>query len=171
MKKKVLFLDRDGVVNIDKKYVHKIEDFEFCDGIFDLCEYFLQRGYLICVITNQSGIARGYYTEKDFEILSAYMIDEFLKKGITIEKIYHCPHLNDCECRKPKPAMLLKAKKEFNVDMNESFFIGDNLSDMEAGMSANVKNLFLINNNYTSNDKFKTFNNLKTLLEYIKDIK
>ncbi|WP_291950941.1 HAD family hydrolase [Campylobacter sp.] len=171
MKKQALFLDRDGVINIDKKYVHKIEDFEFCEGIFELCEYFLSKDYLICVVTNQSGIARGYYTEEDFEILSIYMMNEFLKKGIKIEKIYHCPHLDNCECRKPKPAMLLKAKEEFGIDMSKSFFIGDNLSDMEAGVNANIKNLFLINEKYTSNKKFKVFDNLNALLKYLKEIK
>lgn len=170
--KKALFLDRDGVINIDKKYVYKIKDFEFCDGIFEFCKYFQNKDFLIFVITNQSGIARGYYKEEDFAILSAYMIDEFAKQAIKIEKIYHCPHLQGCECRKPKPAMLLKAKEEFNIDMEKSFFIGDNLTDMQAGINAKVKNLFLINDdvNYDKTE-FKIFKNLKELLKYLKDEK
>ncbi|WP_310794252.1 D-glycero-alpha-D-manno-heptose-1,7-bisphosphate 7-phosphatase [Campylobacter peloridis] len=169
MKKNALFLDRDGIINIDKKYVHKIEDFEFCDGIFELCEFFMQKDFLIFVITNQSGIARGYYSEKDFEILSSYMMNEFLKKGIKIQKIYHCPHLDGCECRKPKPAMLLKAQNEFNINMEKSFFIGDNITDMQAGINAKIKNLFLINEDYKDNENYKVFKNLKELLRYLKD--
>ncbi|MBF7047756.1 HAD-IIIA family hydrolase, partial [Campylobacter volucris] len=130
------------------------------------------KDFLIFVITNQSGIAREYYKEEDFAILSAYMIDEFAKQDIKIEKIYHCPHLQGCECRKPKPAMLLKAKEEFNIDMEKSFFIGDNLTDMQAGINAKVKNLFLINDdvNYDKTE-FKIFKNLKELLKYLKDEK
>ncbi|WP_039664771.1 D-glycero-alpha-D-manno-heptose-1,7-bisphosphate 7-phosphatase [Campylobacter subantarcticus] len=171
MKTKALFLDRDGIINIDKKYVHKVEDFEFCEGIFELCNFFQKQNFLIFVATNQSGIARTYYKEKDFEILSSYMLDEFLKKDIKIKKIYHCPHLENCECRKPKPGMLLKAQKEFNIDLSQSFFIGDNLSDMQAGINAGVKNLFLINENYNDDKNYKVFKNLKELLHYLKDRK
>ncbi|EAK0848311.1 D-glycero-alpha-D-manno-heptose-1,7-bisphosphate 7-phosphatase [Campylobacter lari] len=171
MKTKALFLDRDGVINIDKKYVHKIEDFEFCEGIFELCKFFQKQNFLIFVVTNQSGIARAYYNEKDFEILSSYMLDEFLKRNIKIAKIYHCPHLVNCECRKPKPGMLLKAQKEFNLDLSQSFFIGDNLSDMQAGINAGVKNLFLINEDYNDDENYKVFKNLKELLRYLKDRK
>ncbi|HEC1767518.1 TPA: HAD-IIIA family hydrolase, partial [Campylobacter lari] len=108
---------------------------------------------------------------KDFEILSSYMLDEFLKRNIRIEKIYHCPHLENCECRKPKPGMLLKAQQEFNIDFSQSFFIGDNLSDMQAGINAGVKNLFLINENYNDDKNYKVFKNLKELLHYLKDRK
>ncbi|HEG2582000.1 TPA: HAD family hydrolase [Campylobacter lari] len=171
MKTKALFLDRDGIINIDKKYVHKIEDFEFCDGIFEFCDFFQKQNFLIFVVTNQSGIARAYYSEKDFEILSLYMLGEFLKKGIKIEKIYHCPHLENCECRKPKPGMLLKAQKEFNIDFSQSFFIGDNLSDMQAGINVGIKNLFLISENYNDDENYRVFKNLKELLHYLKDKK
>lgn len=168
MKRNALFLDRDGIINIDKKYVHKIEDFEFCDGIFDLCDFFQEKNFLIFVVTNQSGIARSYYTQKDFEILSDFMLDEFKKRNIKITKIYHCPHLSGCECRKPKPGMLLKAKEEFDIDMNNSYFFGDNLSDMQAGLNAGVKNLFLINQNFLSEEFFKFFKNLKEAIRYLK---
>ncbi|TQR29534.1 D-glycero-beta-D-manno-heptose-1,7-bisphosphate 7-phosphatase [Campylobacter sp. MIT 99-7217] len=142
--KKALFLDRDGVINVDKKYVHKIEDFEFCEGIFELCDFFQKKGFYLIVVTNQSGIARGYYTEKDFEILSAFMCEQFLKKGIKIDKIYHCPHLEGCECRKPRAGMLLQAEKDFDLDLKQSLFIGDNLSDMKAGLNANLSELILV---------------------------
>lgn len=168
MEKKALFLDRDGVINTDKNYVYKIQDFEFCDGIFELCRYFLQKDYLIFIATNQSGIARGYYSEKDFEKLSAFMLKEFKKRGINITKIYHCPHLEDCECRKPKAGMLLKAKSEFKIEMRNSIFIGDNLSDMQAGMNANIGTLILVNAEKKEGNSFKAFKNLKEVLDFFK---
>ncbi|WP_270983326.1 D-glycero-alpha-D-manno-heptose-1,7-bisphosphate 7-phosphatase [Campylobacter helveticus] len=164
--KKALFLDRDGVINVDKKYVHKIEDFEFCEGIFKLCRIFTQKNYLIFVITNQSGIARGYYGEKDFATLSAFMCEEFAKKGILINKIYHCPHLEGCECRKPKPGMFLKAYEEFDIDRENSFFIGDNLTDMQAGLKAGLKKLYLINSTQNG-DFYQNYTNLNALLKDI----
>ncbi|TKX32079.1 D,D-heptose 1,7-bisphosphate phosphatase [Campylobacter estrildidarum] len=169
--KKALFLDRDGIINIDKKYVYKIEDFEFCEGIFDLCCYFLEKDYLLFIITNQSGIARGYYSEEDFFKLCDFFLKEFKKEKIHFSKIYHCPHLQDCDCRKPKPGMLLKAKKEFDIDMENSVFIGDNLSDMQAGLSANVKTLILVSQEKKEGNFFKQFKNLKEVLNFFQERK
>ncbi len=139
---KAVFLDRDGVINIEKNYVYKIEDFEFMPGIFDLCRKYQQEGYLIFIITNQAGIARGYYTEKQFLILTDWMIKELKKQDITITKVYFCPHHPDftgeCECRKPNPGMILQAAKEFDIDLSESILIGDKESDIEAGKRAGV---------------------------------
>ena len=144
---KCLFLDRDGVINIEKNYLYKIDDFEFIDGIFDLCRYYLSLGYIIVVVTNQSGIARGYYTKDDFETLTSWMIDEFEKKSIEIKKVYFCPHHPDidgeCKCRKPKPGMLLDAKKEFDIDMADSVMVGDKERDIEAALASGVKKSFL----------------------------
>lgn len=169
MKTKALFLDRDGVINIDKKYVYKIEDFEFCDGIFELCRYFLAKNYLLFIATNQSGIARGYYKESDFLKLCDYMLKEFVKQDIKIDKIYHCPHLEGCECRKPKAGMLLKAKDEFDLDMKNSIFIGDNLSDMQAGLNADIGTLILVNEEKKEGDFFKQCKNLKEILSFFKE--
>lgn len=169
MKRKALFLDRDGVVNIDKKYVYKIEDFEFCNGIFKLCRFFLERNYLIFIATNQSGIARGYYKENDFLKLCDFMVQEFKKQDIKIEKIYYCPHLKDCQCRKPKPGMLLKARDEFKIDMENSIFIGDNLSDMQAGLEAKIGTLILLSVEEKEGNFFKRFENLKEILEFFKE--
>lgn len=168
MKRKALFLDRDGVINTDKKYVCKVEDFEFCDGIFELCHYFLQKDYLLFVITNQSGIVRGYYTEEDFFKLCEYMLAEFKTRNINFSKIYHCPHLENCECRKPKPGMFLKAKDEFQIDMENSIFIGDNLSDMQAGLNAKINTLILVNEEKKEGNYFKQFKNLKEILDFFK---
>jgi len=144
---KALFLDRDGVINIEKDYLYKIEDFEFIDGIFELCRYYQSQGYLIVVITNQSGIVRNFYTENDFNILTTWMVNEFLKNGITISKVYHCPRhpdiTGDCICRKPNPGMLLEARHEFNIDLSNSILVGDKERDIEAGLNAGLKQTYL----------------------------
>ncbi len=139
---KALFLDRDGIINIEKNYVYRIEDFEFTEGIFDLCRWFQNRNYLIFVITNQAGIARGFYTEDDLKILTNWMTKQFHNEGITISKTYHCPHHPDftglCRCRKPEPGMILKAKDEYDIDLKGSVMIGDKISDIEASKNAGV---------------------------------
>jgi len=148
MMHKALFLDRDGVVNVEKNYLFKKEDFVFINGIFDLCRHYSQKGYLIFIVTNQSGIARGYYSESDFINLNNWMIGEFKKKGVEISKIYYCPHHpdygNECECRKPKPKMLLDAKEEFDLDMSSSLLVGDKERDIEAALNAGVKETYLL---------------------------
>ena len=173
---KALFLDRDGVINVDKSYVYRACDFEFKEGIFALCALFLQKGYEIFVITNQSGIARGFYSEEDFENLSEFMLDEFEKKGVEIKKVYHCPHLDGCECRKPKPGMILQAQAEFSVNLKESVLIGDNLTDMQAGLNAGVSTLCLVKNdenldeNSSTNAEFyEKFSNLNEIIAYFKE--
>ena len=150
---KALFLDRDGVINVEKDYLYKIEDFEFIDGIFELCRHYKELGYLIFVVTNQSGISRGYYSEEDFNKLSLWMSKEFLKHSIKIEKVYHCPHhpniSGECSCRKPKPGMLLQATNEFDIDLEESLIIGDKERDIEAGLNAGLKKTYLFNESRT----------------------
>ncbi|MCK4442306.1 MAG: D-glycero-beta-D-manno-heptose 1,7-bisphosphate 7-phosphatase, partial [Sulfurovaceae bacterium] len=152
---KALFLDRDGVINKEKNYLYKIEDFEFIDGVFETCRYFQKKGYLIIIITNQAGIARKKYSENDFKILTDWMLKEFENKDIKILKVYHCPHHPDfsgeCECRKPKPKMILDAQNEFNIDLKKSILIGDKNSDIEAGLNAKIGNNYLI----TTGDKIK----------------
>ncbi len=146
---KALFLDRDGVINIEKDYLHKIEEFEFIEGIFDLCKYYLDLGYLIIVVTNQSGIARKYYTQKQFNILTTWMINEFKKHDILLTHVYNCPHhpsiTGECSCRKPHPGMLLNAKKEFDIDLENSIIVGDKERDIEAGINAGLKETYLFN--------------------------
>lgn len=147
-KNKALFLDRDGTINIEKNYVYKVEDFEFIDGIFGLIKSYQEKGFLIFIITNQAGIARGYYTEEDFKMLTEWMIDQFLKRGIKITKVYHCPHhpeiTGNCECRKPNPGMILDAIKEFEIDPVNSVLIGDKKSDILAGEKAGLgKNIYI----------------------------
>ena len=144
---KAVFLDRDGIINVDKGYVYKIEDFHFMDGIFDRLKDYQKQGYLLIIITNQAGIGRGYYTEEDFHILNEWMLNEFEIRGIHITKVYYCPYHPihgvgtykiDSYDRKPNPGMILKAEKEFNIDLSESILIGDKETDLEAGRRAGV---------------------------------
>lgn len=147
-RQKALFLDRDGVINKDLGYVYKIEDFYPVDGIYNLCKKFQNEGYKIIVVTNQSGIAREYYSQKDFEILSNWMLESFLEKGIKINGVYFCPHhpdINgDCDCRKPKPGMFIRAMEEHNVDLSKSVMYGDKKTDIEAAENAGLKKAFLV---------------------------
>lgn len=145
---KALFLDRDGVINFDKKYVYKQEEFEFIEGVFEACRYFQNLGYLIIIVTNQSGIARGYYTEKDYKILTAWMLERFVEEEIKITKVYYCPHhvgyTHECDCRKPQPGMILKAQEEFEIDLTQSKLVGDKVSDIKAGLLAGVRENYLV---------------------------
>ncbi len=147
-KNRALFLDRDGTINIEKNYVYKIEDFEFIDGILDLILNYYKQEFLIIIITNQAGIARGFYSENDFKNLTNWMLEQFNKKGIKITKVYHCPHhpeiTGECNCRKPNPGMILQAIQEFNIDPVNSVLIGDKKSDILAGKNAGIKKNFYI---------------------------
>lgn len=153
MSKKVFFLDRDGVINIDHGYIYKPEQFEFIPGVFEACKMINQQGYEIVVVTNQSGIGRGYYTEQDFIALTTWMTDKFSEQGVAILDVYYCPHhathginnyLQDCDCRKPKPGMLLNASLEHDIDVNASVIVGDKTSDMEAGKRAGVGTFYKV---------------------------
>ena len=139
---KALFLDRDGVINVEKNYVSRSEDFEFIKGIFELCKKYSDEGYYILIITNQAGIAKGYYTEDDFLKLTGWMTEQFLGRGIIIAKVFYCPHHPDitgpCRCRKPEPGMIIDAVKEFDLDISECVLIGDKESDLEAGRRAGI---------------------------------
>ena len=144
---RALFLDRDGVINVDKHYLYKVEDVEFVEGIFPLVKRFKEAGYLIIMVTNQSGIARGIYTQEDFRIISEWMQERFSANGTPFDAIYHCPHHpyidGSCECRKPKPGMLLEAKKAFDIDMQRSIMVGDKERDIEAAIHAKVGESYL----------------------------
>ncbi len=145
-KNRALFLDRDGVINVDHGYVCKIEDFEFCDGIFEVLKKYQKLGFLLIVVTNQSGIGRGYYTSEDFETVTAWKLDALEKREIFIDEVYHCHHDPDsgCGCRKPAPGMLLEACEKFDIDMENSWMVGDKKSDIDAAYNAGVKNTILI---------------------------
>jgi len=147
---KAVFFDRDGTINVEKNYLFKIEDFEFQPGIFELMKQYQDEGYLLFIITNQSGIARKLYAEEDFEKLNTWMIEQFNSAGIKITKVYFCPHhpkiTGECECRKPKPGMILQAIQQFNISPVNSILIGDKKRDILAGENAGIgKNLYIQN--------------------------
>ncbi len=151
MKPSALFLDRDGVINVETNYVWRVEDFKFTEGIFKLCRKFQSAGYLIFVITNQAGISREYYSENDFFTLNKWMLNRFSEMGITITKVYYCPHhpeiTGPCDCRKPEPGMIKQAENEFDINLPDSVLIGDNISDITAGKNAGVGTNILIQTN------------------------
>ncbi len=165
---KALFLDRDGVVNIEKNYLHKIEDFELMDGIVEVCRAYAEQGYLIIIVTNQSGISRGYYTEEDFAHLSRWMVEHFKGLGVTITHIYHCPHHEsidgNCVCRKPEPGMFLSAQREYELDMAASVMIGDNERDIEASCKAGVGMNILLSTEADSSKANTIIHSLRELL-------
>jgi len=143
-----LFLDRDGVINVDRHYVWRIEDFEFVPGIFELCQAALQGGLLPIVITNQAGIGRGYYTEADFQRLDVWMHERFRERGAAIARTYHCPfhptegigeYRRESFDRKPGPGMILRAQADYDLDLAQSVLVGDKDSDIEAGRAAGVR--------------------------------
>ena len=150
MTRRALFLDRDGVINVDHGYVHRPDQFEFIDGIFDLCRHARDLGYLIVVVTNQAGIGRGYYTEQAFHDLSTWMKQRFAAAGVQIAAVYFCPHhaqhgvgeyKRDCARRKPNPGMLQDAARELGVDLRASILIGDKESDIVAGRRAGLRSV------------------------------
>ena len=159
---KAVFLDRDGVINVDKSYVYKQEDFEFCEGVFEALQHFKRLGYLLIIVTNQSGIGRGYYREEDFQSLSAWMKQELSHENITIDAIYHCPHAPEvgCECRKPKSGMFQEAIRDFEIDVRASWMIGDKQSDIEAALGAGIEQTIMLGKR-----------NVKTILDTINLIK
>ncbi|MDB5411438.1 MAG: family hydrolase [Rhodospirillales bacterium] len=147
-----LLLDRDGVINVDTGYLHRIEDCRFVDGIFDLVGQFAARGFTVIIVTNQAGIGRGYFGEAEFATLMNWMRFEFLRHGITIAGVYHCPdhptegigiYRRDNPWRKPGPGMFLQAAVDHGLDLARSWSIGDKASDIEAGRAAGVGTLVL----------------------------
>ena len=169
MATKTIFLDRDGVINKEKNYLYKIESFEFINGVFYACQYLEDLNYKIIIITNQSGISRGYYTESDFQKLTKWMLGQFNNNNIDILDVIHCPHLPSdfCDCRKPKPGMLLSAKTKYNIDMENSWMIGDKENDIQAAHNAGIRNTILVKSGHEI-DELNT--NSKFILNSIKDI-
>ena len=166
---KTIFLDRDGVINKEINFLHKIEDFEFIDGVFDTCQYFKSLNYKIIIITNQSGISRGYYTENDFQKVTNWMLVQFNIHNIDILDVIHCPHLpgDFCDCRKPKPGMLLNAMTKHNIDMKNSWMIGDSETDIKAANNAGIMNTILVKSGHNV-DEFNS--KAKFVLDSIKSI-
>lgn len=144
---KAIFLDRDGTLNIDYGYVHEIDNFKFIDGAIDALRELKKMGYMLVLVTNQSGIARGYFSEEQFLQLTEWMDWSLAEQDVDLDGIYYCPHhpegkgeyKEDCDCRKPKFGMLLQAIKELKIDPTQSIMVGDKVEDLKAGIGAKVK--------------------------------
>ncbi len=146
--KKAIFFDRDGVLNEDDGYVHSMKDLRWVDGAREAVAALTKLGYLIFVVTNQSGVARGYYTEEDVQTLHQKMNQEFARYGGAVTEFFYCPHLEGaviptydvcCECRKPKPGMILKAMKKYGISTENAVLFGDGARDIEAASRAGIK--------------------------------
>ena len=153
---KAVFFDRDGVLNVDKDYLHSIDELEWIDGAREAVAYLTKNGYTIFVVTNQSGIARGYYEVHDMQNLHNHMAAEIAAAGGRITKFYYCPHLPngrieqyaiECDCRKPKPGLLLQAMAEYPVCKSASFLIGDKKRDLESAQAAGIRGYLYENGN------------------------
>lgn len=141
-----MLLDRDGVLNRDRGYVARAEEFEFLPGAFDALRALARRGFRLIVVTNQSGIGRGYYGENDFQTLTRWMLAQLRTEGIELAGVYHCPHAPEarCACRKPAPGLLLRAARELRLDLGRSWLVGDKPSDIQAARAAGVGRAVLV---------------------------
>jgi D-glycero-D-manno-heptose 1,7-bisphosphate phosphatase len=153
MSGRALFLDRDGVVNVEVGYLHRAEEVQFVDGIFALCRTAMKLGYKLIVVTNQAGIARGYYAEADFQALMLWMREALRAEGVELDAVYHCPfhpehgigeYKREHEDRKPGPGMLRRGAVEFGLSLTESVMVGDRCSDVAAANAAGLRQAFLI---------------------------
>jgi D-glycero-D-manno-heptose 1,7-bisphosphate phosphatase len=151
--KVAVFLDRDGVINQDTGYVASVDDFHFIDGAIEALQLLKKKGYCLVVVTNQSGIARGLFTEKQFMHLTEWMDWSLADRDVDLDGIYYCPHhptegeapyRQACECRKPAPGMLLDAAKELDIDLASSYMVGDKGADMQAAKAAGVMHKVLV---------------------------
>lgn len=153
MIRRAAFIDRDGVINVDRAYVHRQEDFEFLPGVFDALRELRRLGFVLVVVTNQSGIGRGIYTEDQFDRLTRWMKSRLTAENASIDALYFCPHHPRdaigayrlaCNCRKPAPGMLLAAARDLDLDLRNSVMLGDKSSDLQAAQAAGLRHRFLL---------------------------
>lgn len=183
-KQLVIFIDREGVINVDHGYVGKVDDFHFINGVISVCKTLKAKGYLLVVITNQSGISRGYYTEAQFNLLTQWMDWSFANEGVEHEGIYYCPHhfqegirqyKIDCNCRKPKPGLIVNAAADLNLDLSRSILVGDTVTDIRAGISAGIKQNYLVKTGKAITDEGinianDVFDDLSAFSDHVKSI-
>ncbi|HEY7747005.1 MAG TPA: D-glycero-beta-D-manno-heptose 1,7-bisphosphate 7-phosphatase [Desulfuromonadales bacterium] len=153
LQRRAVFVDRDGTLNVEKNYLHRIEDFEFIPGVPEAIHRLRNAGFLVIVVTNQSGVARGYFTFAEVDVLHRHIQNELKKSGTRIDGFYVCPHhptegvgeyRRQCDCRKGQPGMLLRAAAELHVDLTGSYMVGDKLADVEAGERAGCTPLLVM---------------------------
>jgi len=170
---KAVFLDRDGVINKEVNYLHRVEDFEFTEGCIEGLQRFKEKGFQFIVVTNQAGIAKGYYSETQYQTLTSWMRNALRKNGIEILDVLHCPHHPDgvvedlaihCACRKPEPGMIITAMARHEIDLTESILVGDKVSDAEAGLRAGIEKCYLVKTGHDLptliNDRIEVLENL-----------
>lgn len=182
---KAVFLDRDGTINVEKRYLHKIEDFEFLPGVIEALKLLQSAGYILIIVTNQSGIGRGYYTEADFNLLNDWMLNTLKQEQINVSKVYYCPHLPNakieryrvnCTCRKPSLGMYDQAIEDFNIDVSKSWAIGDKIRDCAICEKYGCRGYLISNNekadviNKVKNHEIKNVSYAIDLLECAKYI-
>lgn len=163
---KAVFLDRDGTISVEKGYIKNADDLELIEKAGDALFELIQNGYKLIVITNQAGVARGYFTENEVEEVNKRLIELLSEKQVTIDSIYYCPHypdpektpakdyLVDCNCRKPKTGNVKKAVDKHGIELSESFFIGDKASDVWCGKNAGMKTV-LVKTGYGKDEEIK----------------
>ena len=146
--KKAIFLDRDGVINKEVNYLSDPDEFELLEGTAEALKLLKEQNYLLIVITNQSGLARGYFTEETLSDIHNKMKRLLKEKGVKLDDIFYCPHhpkfTGECSCRKPKPGMILNAQDKYKIDLKRSYMVGDTLSDIKAGKNAGCKTVFVL---------------------------
>jgi D-glycero-D-manno-heptose 1,7-bisphosphate phosphatase len=177
--KRAVFIDRDGTINVEKEYLYLAEECEFIPGAMQAIRLFNDTGFLVVVVTNQSGVARGYYTEEDVHNLHRHMTMQLEQVGSRVDAWYYCPHhpagrgsyALPCRCRKPQPGMLLEAARRFDIDLEASIMIGDKLVDVEAGRAAGCRTI-LVRTGYGSEEEprlpqgVEVFDDLLAAAEY-----
>jgi len=141
-----IFLDRDGVINEEVAYLHRVEDFRFVNGAVETLQALTGQGWPIVIVTNQSGIGRGYYSEKDFLALTDWMLKLLADSCVDITAVYWCPHDPEagCACRKPAPELIFRAAREHQLDLPSSWLVGDQCRDIEAARRAGISNTVLV---------------------------
>lgn len=153
-----IFLDRDGTINEERGYVSEPDEFEFLPNALAGMKKFRDMGYKLVIVTNQGGIGLGYFSKNDFYRVNKKMLTEVSKAGILIDKIYFCPHslAENCPCRKPKTGLVMRAKEELNLDLKNSFFIGDSIWDIETGKNAGMRTIWIENDRTPEVDFWET---------------
>lgn len=144
---KAAFLDRDGVINKDDGYTHRIDQFEFLPGVIEALKKLQSQGFLLIIVTNQSGIGRGYYSDQDYQLLTQWYLEQLSQQSIKITEVFYCPHTpeDNCECRKPRPGLFNQAIEKYNINVDDSLMVGDKVSDIQAAQSAGINSCYLVN--------------------------
>ena len=175
---KVAFLDRDGVINEEVNYLHQKSEFRYTHRCIEALQILKNEGFQIIIVTNQAGIAKGYFSITQYHSLMRFILNDLLENGINILDVFFCPHHEEgvipeyskkCFCRKPKPGLFLNAISKYNINLSESFVVGDKVSDIEAGRAAGLKKLFLVKTGHLIEDggNLEVFENLYSVSLFV----